>query len=76
MLVELRSLFGLLCAGEPLPEGSERECSAALADAPALSAALERAPSIDLVSGERLEQKPDYKPEPAPGPAPGAGFRR
>jgi hypothetical protein len=71
MLVELRSLFGLLCTDEAMPGATDRDCSSALLDAEVLRAATEKVPSLDLANDTKPEQKPSYAPEPSPGMGPG-----
>lgn len=74
MLVELKCLFGNLCLDEAMPDGTERDCSAALETAAVLRTAMELAPApAPVMANDRV---PDTKPELKPEPAPAMGFRR
>lgn len=64
----LRPLFGLTCTGEAMPEGSEADCSAALADAAPLRAAMERLPAPVLTQAPLPAPPPptlDHTPAPS-----------
>jgi hypothetical protein len=63
MAVAHRPLFGLTCAGEPVPAATDLDCAMALEDAFALRSALERAPDPVSASDRTMDNRP-----PAPEP--------
>lgn len=74
MAIILRPLFGLTCTGEAMPEGSEADCAAALAEAAPLRAAMERLPAPVLTQAPVPAPPPptlDHTPMPVPTYGPG-----
>lgn len=73
MALVMRSLFGLSCIDEAMPDASDPECGAALISAEVLLQAMEKSPAPALTQEQTYDHAPTPEHEldavpPAPGP--------